>query len=591
MADRYAVVIQIDAESVRALASAVARVVLAKESPTGRSNVAWLTWEPRAVSVVTWDEKYGLYAASAAQTAETALRITAMVFPAVERTVCSYRNGSFVAPVADGGIPPRHFDVRNESDQPATFGLVQTASVDGLSTCGPINAAVVPAGFAADFTPLTTLRIWAQQAVGNGAIVNVPEDAARVHYEGVRKTIYLRYDHRDGRFQVATHREPAVLERRPIVTWRVEPLASSIYQEGYTNCGPASVEIVLNALGRKTPPGAVQTTLEGSINTWLGPWGKDGSNPAGVALTINRYAPESSYARRSHEVSYSTLPYDACSRMINALRAYQSPSVALVFWGTHWVVVVGAEGSGTPEAGADYSISALWVCNPGTRMKFEHITYAAWLYEYFTGCMQYPVEQFVAVSDARAAVVGTLRLPPPEPLPGLLEEARPDPVKSALAGLAAHGLSDMITSEMPVDYHPVTNPSYMSPPPGQGFLPFALVAFWGLPDDAGEATWTVVRVDAKWGTYLGATFGIQVGGNIGPTFESLPLDVLLEGAETEEGRRRVEALHGSDREIRQTLTWQPGNASRSPFAPFREITDGIETIYLTADRRVLTDPT
>ncbi len=375
------------------------------------------------------------------------------------------------------------------------------------------------------------------------------------------------------------------------MTWHVDPLAFSILQGGSTNCGPASVEIVLSALGRKTDPDAVQGILNGSINTWTGPFGKGNSNPAGVALTINRYAPAlSSESQRAHQVHFSATPYDACAKMVNALRAYKSPAVAMVYQGTHWVVVVGAHGDGIPHANNDYGIAGLWVCNPAIPMKVEHVTYRAWLYEYFTGCAQYAIDQFVVVADVRAASVGALHLPSPEPLPGLPTMPPIDPAQSAIRGLAEYGLSDMIISDVPVKFAGVRNPLPVSAPPGQGFLPFYLVAFEGQADITGAPTWTVVRVDATWGTYLGTAIGVQAGSPLSPSFKLLLDNEFVASCEPESQRRR-DALFQSDRKIRETLMWQPSNASLSPYAPFLKVDAGTDALYLTLDGRVLTELT
>lgn len=203
MADRYALVIEIDAQSLPLLASAGSRVVLGKQSLTGRPNVAWLAWDPRPSTLVLWNETYGIYAAYGAPVAGTILRLAAEVYPTLDRSVYAFRGGTFSLPVSDERVPPRHYDVRNESNLAATFGLIQTASIDGAALRGPINASVVPTNSGADFTPLTMLRIWLQRSVSNGTIVTAPQNACVVQYDAQRHTVRVRYDHQDGRFHSA----------------------------------------------------------------------------------------------------------------------------------------------------------------------------------------------------------------------------------------------------------------------------------------------------------------------------------------------------------------------------------------------------
>ncbi len=200
MADTYTLVIEIDAESHSILASAASRVVVTKQNATGTSTVAWLAWDPCPSTTIVWHETYGLYAASAALTGETALRVTAETHPAIDRAIYPFRGAGFDLPASDEGIPRRHYDVRNESNFAATFGLLQAATINGELIRGPINAAVVPPDFTADFTPPSTLRIWAQRAVNGGTVVTVPQNACVVAYDSGRRTVHVQYDHRSRRF-------------------------------------------------------------------------------------------------------------------------------------------------------------------------------------------------------------------------------------------------------------------------------------------------------------------------------------------------------------------------------------------------------
>lgn len=200
MAQTYSLVVEIDVESLRIMDAAALRIVVAKQSTTGSANVAWVAWPARRTTTVAWAETYGLYAASAALARDDRLRITATAFPAIDRAVYPFRNELFGLPVSDDGIPPRHFDVRNDSAFAATFGLLQAATVDGTPVRGPVNAAVAPPGFTADFTPLTTLRIWAGAVGDGGTVVAVPPHASVVPYDTERRAMHVRYEAHGGRF-------------------------------------------------------------------------------------------------------------------------------------------------------------------------------------------------------------------------------------------------------------------------------------------------------------------------------------------------------------------------------------------------------
>jgi hypothetical protein len=194
MALSHTLAIEIDDESLQALAAAQMRVAVAKQGTTGIPNIVWLALDLAPVITVRWSESYGLYAASAALSGDRILRVRAEQHPAIDRSVYSFRNDRFDEAVPDPGILPSHYDVRNASGQAATFGLLQAAIVNGGWVRAPVNAAVVPAGFTADFAPPTTLRVWALRDVEGGSVATVPPDASTVFYNAGPTAILLRYD-------------------------------------------------------------------------------------------------------------------------------------------------------------------------------------------------------------------------------------------------------------------------------------------------------------------------------------------------------------------------------------------------------------
>jgi hypothetical protein len=182
MALAYALMIELDAASLAGMKATRSRLVLAKQGTTGRPNVAWLACEPSAETTITWSETYGVYAASPGLATGRALHVTAEIYPATDRSVYSFRGAGFDRAVFEDGVLPLHYDVRNESGMAATFGLCQAATVNGVTIRGPVNAAVVPAYFVADFAPPTILRMWVVPRGFGGRIVTVPQDASALPY-------------------------------------------------------------------------------------------------------------------------------------------------------------------------------------------------------------------------------------------------------------------------------------------------------------------------------------------------------------------------------------------------------------------------
>jgi hypothetical protein len=382
------------------------------------------------------------------------------------------------------------------------------------------------------------------------------------------------------------------------VAWNVRLPAQWVYQKIPDGCATASVAIALDALGRHLDPNAMTEILDAlraSIDTWTGPFGEKGTgNPAGVAGTLNRYAPPHAGGPASKVSSQSEYrvfacptPYEACATIVNALVKYRSPSIAMIYQGHHWVTVIGAYGEGTPSPGNDYTIEGFWVSNPAVQMTVEQIAYKGWLYEHFTGFAAYPLGQFVVVTDARATAAGRLHLPPPDELPGGLRGPSVDPVARALQGLERNNLMSTISATTAAKYDGIANPVKITQfGVGEGRSDFWLVAFEGPTSEA--ASWTLVRIDALSGEYLGVALGTNRGYPLTPTFQSFVLslkDPLTARGYSPEFLSRVNALRSSPDTLRQSLGWQPSNVSSSPYAPFVRADDGQDAIYLTQDGR------
>jgi hypothetical protein len=145
-----------------------------------------------------------LYATSTTLTDDAVLAVAAAVREAEDRAIYPFSGGRFGTRERDARVPARHYDVRNESTDATTFGLLQSASINGELVRGPINAAVVAVSETADFTALTTLRVWLQPAVSGGSVVSVPPDAAAMTYDLNDRVKRYRYCAAAGRFVPAS---------------------------------------------------------------------------------------------------------------------------------------------------------------------------------------------------------------------------------------------------------------------------------------------------------------------------------------------------------------------------------------------------
>jgi hypothetical protein len=202
MTDRFTVGFEIDGESLAALTSADARIVVAKHGAASSGHVAWLAWTPSGRDTLVWRESYGLYAAEAAPRQGSPIVPAAVVDPALERTIYPFGEDGFRAHRPASHLPAQHYDVRNDTRSATTFGLLQWAAVNGTAVRSPLNAVVVPAGFTADFAALRTLSIWCAPGARSGSIARIPGTAAVVVFDEMRRTARLRYDARSAGFAV-----------------------------------------------------------------------------------------------------------------------------------------------------------------------------------------------------------------------------------------------------------------------------------------------------------------------------------------------------------------------------------------------------
>ena len=186
--------LEIAADDLGELAAADRRIVLAK--PAGRGpHVAWLTFEPRARRTIVWDDRYGVFAARAGARIGARIDVSSCVYPAAARMIYTFDGATFAEARPEVRVPPGHFDIWNAGPSAATFGLLQRATIDGVTVSSPLNAIVLPADFTADFAPVERVYLWAQHGVEPGAVIReVPADAAVIAFDRPGGARTYRYD-------------------------------------------------------------------------------------------------------------------------------------------------------------------------------------------------------------------------------------------------------------------------------------------------------------------------------------------------------------------------------------------------------------
>jgi hypothetical protein len=178
MTQTYTLDLDIDDLSLVTMQRIGARIVIAKPAGNARPNVVWLALDPAAITTIAWEERYGVYAATHPSGNGAPIILVASVYPADDRTMYPFTGSALGPPVAAPHLPRGHYDVRNDATVPATFGLLQAATVDGRTYRGPLNATALAPGNRADFTSAPTLYVWTQSRVIGGSIApELPRNA------------------------------------------------------------------------------------------------------------------------------------------------------------------------------------------------------------------------------------------------------------------------------------------------------------------------------------------------------------------------------------------------------------------------------
>jgi hypothetical protein len=195
VAQAFTLTLEFAEASLRLLAESKMHIVVAKAPAGGSPGVAWLGWEPAPLNTVTWEETYGVYAAEIPEHDGAAIRLTASVYPAQDRSVYRYRHAAFAEPRPSRRIPARHFDVSNDGTSSTAFGLLQAATINGELVRSPVNVVVVPRTFTADFAAVTTVHVWTQTAGAGGIVApGRPRNDRVVVFGADRPARRFRYD-------------------------------------------------------------------------------------------------------------------------------------------------------------------------------------------------------------------------------------------------------------------------------------------------------------------------------------------------------------------------------------------------------------
>jgi hypothetical protein len=196
----YTVTVEISDADLRALGGHDVKLAVCK-SPRGvPPSVVWLAWQPLRLNTLSWSETYGIFAAEVPDRPQEPIKPMVQIHPARQRAVYRFSGDAFAGPFRELSVPHRHYGVYNEASFAAGFGLLQSVTLNYTRLIVPVNLAVLPPGFVADFTAVDTFHLWLQRRVIGGTIItSVPSGSSLVLAEtgGVQ---HYRYDAEQGSF-------------------------------------------------------------------------------------------------------------------------------------------------------------------------------------------------------------------------------------------------------------------------------------------------------------------------------------------------------------------------------------------------------
>jgi hypothetical protein len=192
--------IQIDQQGVQQLQASGQQIGIVKETNPSQLPVVWAGFPPQAVSNVSWDDEYSVYASQTQIQPGAILQILSTA-RAQGGEIYPFNNGFFQP--GQPGLPSNEYGVRNEDQglPQLSAGLAQTAGGSAGGRLSPTG--VAPALFqnVTPFTPSEILQVFASPQARSGEILqSVPPQALRVDFSS-QSNQTIHFNDATGTFQ------------------------------------------------------------------------------------------------------------------------------------------------------------------------------------------------------------------------------------------------------------------------------------------------------------------------------------------------------------------------------------------------------
>ncbi|EGG13645.1 hypothetical protein DFA_11406 [Cavenderia fasciculata] len=153
-----------------ALASAQEKVCVVKSVNGKVSNVVWVTFKPFLNNQLSWQETYGLYSSSSQiQNGATINRLSTLKNAAKGHQYPFNSSGFFDQA---NSVSVKGYGIVNNYGESLTFGLTQTALVNGVQVDSELNATTVLGNQSAEYTPIVTLSVYVASQQNNGSVIS-----------------------------------------------------------------------------------------------------------------------------------------------------------------------------------------------------------------------------------------------------------------------------------------------------------------------------------------------------------------------------------------------------------------------------------
>lgn len=197
----YQLTLLIDAADLPALRDLGLRIILAK--PVTSIDVIWQTLDLAESTTIVWrDDQCGLYASKVAyENGEIISTVAEVPIPASAGTYYAFTSHMAFDGPHTGGTPGA-YQIDNQSSSMLTFGVAQSAQINGaLSPGAPISATPIPPSQLLAMTPLPEIGVWLQATLSSGEIVTfIDVNYIMVNYATGVSAVTLQYDATAGLF-------------------------------------------------------------------------------------------------------------------------------------------------------------------------------------------------------------------------------------------------------------------------------------------------------------------------------------------------------------------------------------------------------